>query len=187
LIISSEWIYLIDLDRTIVASDSEFERWRDTCRDISCPQYQDVRVGNSWCSMGAKLSCFQNLELKERGIFGDAATSKLSPIEPARKALQKMRQAYYVSGRGESQRGVSLDWLENHGFPMFRLYLRLENDIRSIPQVKKEIFQVLRAVYGKDGETWCVIDDDARVLEVCQEIGMEFLQAPECWEWGESE
>lgn len=177
----SNGVYLIDLDLTVVDSSSEYERWKSVCSEISCPNF--LEDGHHWCSVGSKASCFRQ-EFKARGIFDNEAILKLPPVKGARKALQKISQGFYVSGRGESTRRGTLDWLEKYGFPLFRLYLRRESDLRRIPEYKRETYWVIREIHGKLGQEFFVIDDDENIREVCMELGMGFLKAPECFEGG---
>lgn len=134
-----------------------------------------------WCALGAKLSCSRSQEFEARGIFGNAAILKFPSIKGARRALQKISQGFYVSGREESRRGATLTWLEENEFPMLRLYLRRGHDIRSVLEIKRETYWVIREVYGKPGQEFLVVDDDERIKEVAESLGMLYLHPPECW------
>lgn len=178
--IKTNQVFLIDLDGTIADSSIEFSRWRGVCSGISCGHY--LGTEHRWCALGSKTACIYEFRIRERGIFGKETVSCLFPIQGAREALKKISKAFYVSGREESLRGATLDWLEKYEFPMFSLYMKADHDIRPIPEVKLDIYRVICAVHGNPGETWVVLDDDARVQEAIVGTGLQFMQAPMCFE-----
>ena len=81
------------------------------------------------------------------------------------------------TGRDETQREMTTQWLESKGIhPAFqyqRLYMRPANDYRQDNIVKLELLAQMRA----DGfEPWLAVDDRDQVVEMWREQGITCLQ-----------
>ena len=172
-------VYCIDIDNTICDSSSEYARWKEECSRIGCGCFSPD--DHRFCSIGNKSVCIYGPRFRAAGIFSDDVLRSLPPILNVRRVLKRFRTAYYVSGRPESQRASTLDWLERMSFPLFRLYLRHNEDMRAGVIGKAEVIFAIKSVYGKDGETWVWIDDDDRAQPLADQLGVEFIKAPECF------
>lgn len=182
MLISSNQVYIIDIDGTINDSSYEYAKWKVFCKENKCFNFKDE---DYWCKLESKANCFKEEQLEELGIFNKEAMLALPPIEKARKFLWQIEKAkanaYYLSGRLEKYRGVTLDWLEKEKFPMFSLRLRSNHDQRNIPQVKREIVSTLISLNKEEEQEWVWIDDDKRIIPVAENVGVKFFKAPECW------
>lgn len=174
-------VYLIDIDQTLCDSSKEYAKWREFCVSISCVNLNREVGDNRWCRLESKARCIYESRIEGLGIFGEDAIRGMIPYPAARKALRGISCGYYITGRGESLRKATLDWLEKHRFPMLRLLMRQDKDMRMISEIKKETIQIMISVYGEDGQSFVCIDDDSRMAEVCDDLGIGFLQVPKCW------
>ena len=172
-------VYCIDIDNTICDSSGEFARWREKCRSMGCAHF--LLDGDHFCAIRDTSVCIYQPKFRDAGIFGVEALLELPPISEARHVLKGFKRAYYISGRPESQRQVTLTWLEKNRFPMFRLYLRSDQDLRSTVTGKAEVLYTIKQVYRKDGEPWVWIDDDERARPFAKQMDIGFLKAPECF------
>jgi len=79
----------------------------------------------------------------------------------------------YLTGRNESYRRTTLDWMAAHGLPEGRLVMRRDDDRRPArlfkPQALQRIARTARVV--------AVVDDDAAVVEVLRRDGWPVLHA----------
>jgi hypothetical protein len=177
-------VYLFDIDGTVCNSDEEFERWKSFCQEITCTNLEDSPEDHRFCKLINKARCVHEGLVAQRGIFGKEAIRKLPSVPKARDFLQRVdkeAQGHFVSGRLESHRLPTIDWLEEHGFPSFRLWLRLDHDTRSIPQVKEEMIFTIMTVYGNPEEEWILVDDDPRMEEVCKILNISYVPAGEAF------
>ncbi|MFN8126273.1 MAG: HAD family acid phosphatase [Candidatus Nanopelagicales bacterium] len=75
----------------------------------------------------------------------------------------------YVSGRPESLRSVTADWLSRHGLPEGLLYLRRPRDFRPAAQVKVQLYRRLQREYP----VGLIVDDDTAVVDALRLAGFE--------------
>ena len=75
----------------------------------------------------------------------------------------------YLSGRPERCRAATETWLSQHGFPPGRLLLRSDSDRRPATIFKRGALQRLMHVE----EIALVVDDDAAVVQMAQNLGLE--------------
>lgn len=87
---------------------------------------------------------------------------------------------FVVSGRPEKIRGITEEWLSNHGVVYDELYMRPDGDHRQDFLVKS---QILDGILADNYEIDFVIDDRDTVVEMWRERGIVCLQ---CREWRES-
>lgn len=121
-------------------------------------------------------------------FFSPEMVEKDQPIEEAKKAilsgyLNKFDKVIFITGRPESLRKTTLDWLNQHlGLKVDSsdLYMRPEEARLPSASLKKAIInQKIKPKYGN--YDWTFIDDEDDNLEVFQSFG-ETLKAPDCWE-----
>jgi len=122
--------------------------------------------------------------------------AKDAPIEIAQKALPKiLENTYYnylVTGRNESLREVTEEWLAKHykigptGQDYLPLHMRPEGELSTSTEYKERA--ISKILYSLDtnsilakNHTVVIIDDDPHVLHSMQKFGIT-LKAPECWE-----
>ena len=80
----------------------------------------------------------------------------------------------YVSGRDDSARDKTYDWLMRNDCPDGPLYMRETGDTRNDAVVKLEIFnEFIRGSY----DVWLTIDDRDRVVKLWRDLGLTCLQA----------
>ena len=79
----------------------------------------------------------------------------------------------YVSGRSDQVRNQTQAWLDDHGLPPGRLYMRTAGDHRPDHQVKVELLELLRA----DGyQPVMAFDDRNAVVKMWRELGIPCAQ-----------
>jgi FMN phosphatase YigB (HAD superfamily) len=80
-------------------------------------------------------------------------------------------QIYIVSGRDETYRSQTQEWLHNHGITGYMaLYMRQAKDYRADDIVKEEIFNANFA--DKKDRILCVFDDRPRVIRMWRKLGI---------------
>ena len=84
-----------------------------------------------------------------------------------------LHSVVYISGRRESTRLATVQWLEEYSLPPGRLFLREDGDYRPAAQVKREALAKLRDVR-------LVVDDDPQVCAELSKKGYACLEAT----WG---
>ena len=124
---------------------------------------------------------------KQWGAFFDAMSDD-KPIEPTIKLVKTLiadsgyagaSEVLFVTGRPDSHRQQTLDWLCDHVTPLAyiqltKLYMRREGDHRDDILIKRQILDQIRA----DGfNPTIAIDDRASVVEMWREEGLICLQA----------
>lgn len=77
------------------------------------------------------------------------------------------------SGRNESARKPTLEWLDKYGINFNGLYLRKDGDFRKDNVIKREMFNAY--IKGKYNVTFAV-DDRNQVVELWRELGITTLQ-----------
>jgi hypothetical protein len=84
------------------------------------------------------------------------------------------RHVFYVSGRMDSCRDATEDWLRESGFPRGDLYMRDEGDFRPDYVVKEEILD--RDLKLTPDDVLCVLDDRDQVVQMWRRRGFRVLQ-----------
>jgi phosphoglycolate phosphatase-like HAD superfamily hydrolase len=79
----------------------------------------------------------------------------------------------YLTGRNESYRAVTQEWMREHGLPEGRLVMRREADRRPARQFKPEALRRLQQSY----RVVAMVDDDAVVVEALRREGWPVLHA----------
>lgn len=101
------------------------------------------------------------------------------PIRDVVGSLDRDFDILLCSGRPETYRDVTVEWLNRHGIEWARLYMRPADDTRPDHIVKAQLLRGMR----KDGfEPYLVIDDRPTVVAMWREQGLTCLQ---CREWNE--
>ena len=78
-----------------------------------------------------------------------------------------------ITGRHESQRHMTLSWLDAQAIPCDRLYMRVDGDFRADDVVKEEIYRRdIAHRYNIVG----VLDDRDRVVEMWRRLGLVCFQ-----------
>jgi len=81
-----------------------------------------------------------------------------------------------LSGRFETHREVTEDWLEHHDVPYDALLMRADGDRRPDDVVKQEIYE---RVIAPHHTVWLVLDDRNRVVAMWRRLGLRCLQVRE--------
>jgi hypothetical protein len=114
-------------------------------------------------------------------FFSSDMVEKDSPFPEAQKVLQEMTKlfddVYFISGRRETLRETTKDWLKKHyDFDVEDDHLFLRDDHTPPSKFKKSIVENKL----KDHKDLVFIDDEEGNLEIFQDSG-KILKAPECW------
>lgn len=81
-------------------------------------------------------------------------------------------QLLIVTGRPETYRTHTHDWLSRHKVKYNDLWMRIDGDDRADAEVKRTLFKALREVY----DIWFVVEDRQRVVDMWREEGVLCLQ-----------
>jgi hypothetical protein len=79
----------------------------------------------------------------------------------------------FVTGREDSCRAATVDWIEEHILLTFDLFMRPTGDRRPDTVVKKEIYDQ----HLKDMTITGVLEDRPRVVQMWRDLGLMCLQA----------
>ena len=82
-------------------------------------------------------------------------------------------EIFIVTGRDESTRTATTDWLSKHTYFPFTLYMRKEGDYRKGDIVKKEIYE--NHIKGKYN-VLCVLEDSQKCVDMWRNEGLICLQ-----------
>lgn len=101
---------------------------------------------------------------------------KDEPHEWCRVLIQGMSpilQIIFVSGRPDSYKEQTQEWLKRHGFGDFPLFMRKDGDFRKDSIVKSEIYH--QHIEPEFEILFCV-DDRQQVVDAWREMGLTCLQ-----------
>jgi hypothetical protein len=94
-------------------------------------------------------------------------------IALARTQAEAGHRLVYLTGRNESYRALTLDWMQRYDVPEGRLVMRPNHDRRPARQFKPQALQRL----AERSRIVAVVDDDAAVIEVLRRDGWPVLHA----------
>lgn len=94
-------------------------------------------------------------------------------LELAQQIAADGHAVVYLTGRSESYRGATQEWLTKHGFPEGRLIMRPDRDRRPARLFKP---QALRGIAVRR-EVLLVVDDDPAVVEALSQDGWPVQRA----------
>ncbi|USQ84761.1 hypothetical protein NFX46_13755 [Streptomyces phaeoluteigriseus] len=89
-------------------------------------------------------------------------------VESAREC-----EVVYLTGRPERCRPDTREWLDRHGLPAGRVYMRRDGDRRPARRTKLEILRRL----GRDREVRVLVDDDELVCDDAEAAGFTVVRA----------
>lgn len=95
------------------------------------------------------------------------------PIQPVINFVNVLSNTYfiqYITGRPNSHRSQTIDWLIQHRLPMGPVFMRPTGDHRPDYEVKKEIFK--STIKHAD----LVIEDRKQVVDMWRSLGILTLQ-----------
>lgn len=87
--------------------------------------------------------------------------------------LSAQHEVLYLTGRPESLRAVTQDWLDRHGLPPGRLVMRRRGDFRPARVAKLDL---LTSIAGHE-RVHAMVDDDPSVVEALNCAGYAVLHA----------
>lgn len=105
-----------------------------------------------------------------------------APIEKVRQILLRLLgkdgAVFYVSGRREQVRDITVEWLDRFGFPPGPLFMRADGDCREDQEVKREhLHNGIKLLSFMTGdEILCVLEDRNQVVKMWREEGLTCLQ-----------
>lgn len=115
--------------------------------------------------------------MKNRGPF---EWDKVDTDEPDRTIVRILQREYrhmlLVSGRDESCREKTIQWLRSHEIPFDQLWMRPAGDMRKDVIIKQEIYE--NHIKGKYNVEF-VLDDRNQVVEFWRSQGLKCLQVAE--------
>ncbi|MFJ4621883.1 hypothetical protein [Streptomyces sp. NPDC088812] len=82
-------------------------------------------------------------------------------------------EVVYLTGRPERCRRDTLEWLERHGLPAGRVYMRRDDDRRPARRTKLETLRRL----ARDREVRVLVDDDDLVCDDAEQAGFRVVRA----------
>ncbi|MFE7773800.1 hypothetical protein ACFU5O_07865 [Streptomyces sp. NPDC057445] len=82
-------------------------------------------------------------------------------------------EVVYLTGRPERCRAATVEWLERHGLPTGRIFMRRNDDRRPARTTKLEILRRL----GRTREIRMLVDDDELVCEAAERAGFRVVRA----------
>lgn len=106
-----------------------------------------------------------------------AACSDDKPIQPVIDVVICLQDAgnelIFLTGRSDSVRGQTMEWLSRHGFPSGEIIMRAHGDHRPDTIAKRELLETLTA----EGKIISgVFEDRPSVCRVWRELGLTVFQ-----------
>lgn len=103
------------------------------------------------------------------------------PIDGMCKLIQSLNHVYdiiYITGRPDSHRKQTEEWLNNHKFPlMLGVYMRTTGDHRPDYLVKRELYEaVLKDMDAEPTDVKIAIEDRKQVVDMWRSLGILTLQ-----------
>ncbi|WP_327351722.1 phosphatase domain-containing protein [Streptomyces sp. NBC_01304] len=108
------------------------------------------------------------------GFFGAAPDDPplAEGVDLVRRSAEDC-EIQYLTGRPERCRADTLDWLERHGLPAGRLWMRRDNDRRPARLTKVEVLRRL----ARGREVRMLVDDDELVCDAVEQAGFKVVRA----------
>lgn len=97
----------------------------------------------------------------------------VAPVRTVLAALAKEYSILITTGRPESTRADTVEWLDSYVVPYDRLYMRPADDTRPDHVVKA---QILEGIYADGFEPFLAIDDRQSIVDLWRERGICTLQ-----------
>lgn len=92
----------------------------------------------------------------------------LPMIELAKNYKQIGFEVIILTGRPESTRNITKEWLQKYNIPYNKLYMRSwENNFLKAPDFKRKIYET-----EIKENVFCAYDDDQRIIDVWVELGI---------------
>jgi hypothetical protein len=92
----------------------------------------------------------------------------LPMIELAKNYKQNGFEVILLTGRPESTRKITKEWLQKYNIPYDKLYMRSwEHNFLKAPDFKRKIYET-----EIKGNVFCAYDDDQRIIDVWVELGI---------------
>jgi hypothetical protein len=92
----------------------------------------------------------------------------LSMVDLAKNYKKNNFEVIVLTGRPESTRKVTKEWLQKYNIPYDKLYMRSwEDNFLKAPDFKRKIYET----EIKD-DVFCAYDDDQRIIDVWVELGI---------------
>ncbi len=117
-----------------------------------------------------------------RGFFAAADADPLLPMgaDVVTGMAADGMTIVYVSGRPESLRNVTRDWLARHELPEGPMHLRRARDFRPAAQVKTQLYRRI----SQEFPIGIIVDDDVAVVAALKKAGFpvrhaDWFQPPE--------
>jgi hypothetical protein len=117
------------------------------------------------------------LEQKPRdwaGFFGAAPDD--TPLDDGVRMVAEAAdecEVAYLTGRPERCRAATVEWLERHGLPTGRIFMRSNHDRRPARTTKLEILRRL----ARNREIRMLVDDDELVCDAAERAGFRVVRA----------
>lgn len=92
----------------------------------------------------------------------------LPMVDLAKNYKENNFEVIVLTGRPESTRNVTKEWLQKYNIPYDKLYMRSwEDNFLKAPDFKRKIYET----EIKDG-VFCAYDDDQRIIDVWSDLGI---------------
>lgn len=125
------------------------------------------------CDIDGTLALFGDANPYERDFTKDTPNMRIYELL---HRLSDDRTIMLVSGRQDKYREQTMKWLDMHGIPYHRLFMRKTDDLRKDTIVKREIYN--REINGKYNVLF-VLDDRNSVVDMWRQEGLTCLQVAE--------
>lgn len=125
------------------------------------------------CDLDGTLALFGDKNPYERDFINDTVNTPVHELLIQHKRKYKI---VLVSGRKDTFRKETEEWLEKYGIEYDHLFMRKGDDTRKDFVIKREIFE--KEIRDKFN-IWMVLDDRNQVVELWRSLGLTCLQVAE--------
>lgn len=137
-------------------------------------------IDGTLADLSHRLHHIQNGSRNWDAFFAECGNDAvIEPIRSLAVLLAPQHKLILVSGRSDTVRSETEEWLAKHGIPFAELHMRRAGDYRQDTIVKSEILDRLLAA---GNEIAFVVDDRPSVVAMWRERGLTCLQ---CRDWEE--
>lgn len=128
------------------------------------------------CDIDGTLAHMKNRSPFEWSKVGNDRLDEVVAEVALRQVITHKDTLILVSGRDESCRQITEDWLDKNGIVYDELHMRKEGDMRKDTIIKKEIYD--NCIRGKYNIRF-VLDDRNQIVDMWRSLGLKCLQVAE--------
>jgi len=143
-----------------------------------------VDLDGTLCDIGHRLHLIQgedkDYETFYKNCEYDAAHYDMCELVSNLGYSGMVDSIYIITGRPNTYRAETDEWLDDHEIPYDKILMRQEEDYRPDYEVKEDLVLSLMSRDGlKPSDIWLVLEDNNSVVKMYRKLGFRVLQVDE--------